>query len=133
MARTFERCELQRRNDAMAALIGCPILSGFFARYEFGKKAIRTLAALVASKTGKIARRPVPGERLIRRRYDVEDWWISSLGSAKSDVLLGSVCPSERVYKGAEVGVKQRWRAQKVGGWVYLRFRWGRGRGAIVE
>jgi hypothetical protein len=52
---TLPAMRVKRRNDATAALIGCQILSVFFARYDFGKKAIRTLAVLMASKKGKIA------------------------------------------------------------------------------
>lgn len=46
-----------RRNYATAAVIGCQRLSGFFSGYDLGEKAIWTLAAMAASKTGKVARR----------------------------------------------------------------------------
>jgi hypothetical protein len=51
----IKRCDSTRRNDAMAVLLSCQMLSGFFSRYDFGKEAIRTLTRFTAFNTGKVA------------------------------------------------------------------------------
>jgi hypothetical protein len=60
-----------RRNDAMAALLGCQMLSGFFNRDDFGKEAIWTLEAFAPSKTGQSCQQAVCGGPLISVYRDV--------------------------------------------------------------